>query len=252
MKILISPAKKMRTDTDTLSPQALPAFLPETERLLSALRSLSRQELKQLWRCSDAITDLNVERLARMELGKGLTPALLSYQGIQYQYMAPGVFETGQFTYLQEHLRILSAFYGIVRPFDSIQPYRLEMQCKLKVQDYNDLYAYWQDTLAKVLLKEVHTHKENYLLNLSSKEYEKAIRPYIPKEQWIDVIFQVEKKGKRKVEATQAKMARGRMVHFLAQRQVETLAEVYQFQEDGYQLDKERTGNQQIVFYKKG
>lgn len=95
MKILISPAKKMRTDTDTLSPQALPAFLPETERLLSALRSLSRQELKQLWRCSDAITDLNVERLARMELGKGLTPALLSYQGIQYQYMAPGVFETG-------------------------------------------------------------------------------------------------------------------------------------------------------------
>ena len=72
MKILISPAKKMRTDTDTLSPQALPAFLPETERLLSALRSLSRQELKQLWRCSDAITDLNVERLARME------PALLS------------------------------------------------------------------------------------------------------------------------------------------------------------------------------
>ena len=68
----------MRTDTDTLSPQALPAFLPETERLLSALRSLSRQELKQLWRCSDAITDLNVERLARMELGKGLTPALLS------------------------------------------------------------------------------------------------------------------------------------------------------------------------------
>ena len=123
---------------------------------------------------------------------------------------------------------------------------------KRQVQDYNDLYAYWQDTLAKVLLKEVHTHKEKYLLNLSSKEYEKAIRPYIPKEQWIDVIFQVEKKGKRKVEATQAKMARGRMVHFLAQRQVETLAEVYQFQEDGYQLDKERTGNQQIVFYKKG
>mgnify|MGYP000767637677 CR=1 FL=1 len=71
MKILISPAKKMRTDTDTLSPQALPAFLPETERLLSALRSLSRQELKQLWRCSDAITDLNVERLARMASDKG-------------------------------------------------------------------------------------------------------------------------------------------------------------------------------------
>ena len=130
MKILISPAKKMRTDTDTLSPQALPAFLPETERLLSTLRSLSRQELKQLWRCSDAITDLNVERLARMELGKGLTPALLSYQGIQYQYMAPGVFETGQFTYLQEHLRILSGFYGMLRPFDGVTPYRLEMQAK--------------------------------------------------------------------------------------------------------------------------
>ena len=148
MKILISPAKKMRTDTDTLSPQALPAFLPETERLLSALRSLSRQELKQLWRCSDAITDLNVERLARMELGKGLTPALLSYQGIQYQYMAPGVFETGQFTYLQEHLRILSGFYGMLRPFDGVTPYRLEMQAKLQTDGAKDLYGYWGSEIA--------------------------------------------------------------------------------------------------------
>lgn len=154
MKILISPAKKMRTDTDTLSPQALPAFLPETERLLSALRSLSRQELKQLWRCSDAITDLNVERLARMELGKGLTPALLSYQGIQYQYMAPGVFETGQFTYLQEHLRILSGFYGMLRPFDGVTPYRLEMQARLSVNGCPDLYAFWGDRLARALAGE--------------------------------------------------------------------------------------------------
>ena len=175
MKILISPAKKMRTDTDTLSPQALPAFLPETERLLSALRSLSRQELKQLWRCSDAITDLNVERLARMELGKGLTPALLSYQGIQYQYMAPGVFETGQFTYLQEHLRILSGFYGMLRPFDGVTPYRLEMQARLSVNGCPDLYAFWGDRLARALAGEA-----GLVVDLASQEYSRAVLPHLP------------------------------------------------------------------------
>ena len=156
----------IRDSTDTLSPQALPAFLPETERLLSALRSLSRQELKQLWRCSDAITDLNVERLARMELGKGLTPALLSYQGIQYQYMAPGVFETGQFTYLQEHLRILSGFYGMLRPFDGVTPYRLEMQARLSVNGCPDLYAFWGDRLARALAGEA-----GLVVDLASQEY---------------------------------------------------------------------------------
>ena len=245
MKILISPAKKMRTDTDTLSPQALPAFLPETERLLSALRSLSRQELKQLWRCSDAITDLNVERLARMELGKGLTPALLSYQGIQYQYMAPGVFETGQFTYLQEHLRILSGFYGMLRPFDGVTPYRLEMQAKVKAPFCKNLYDFWGDSLGEFLLQE-----DSVLVNLASEEYAKAVRPAVAgKGRFVTCVFAEEPEPGRLVEkGVYVKMARGEMVRFAAEHNVQSPEGLQGFSRLGYAFDSQRSTEDTYLF----
>ena len=128
MRIIISPAKKMHVDTDSLAPEGLPQFLSEARRLLSALRAMPGPALQALWNCNDAIAALNMERLRHMDLERDLTPAILSYEGIQYQYMAPGVFETGQFAFIQEHLRILSGFYGLLRPFDGVVPYRLEMQ----------------------------------------------------------------------------------------------------------------------------
>ncbi len=149
MKILISPAKKMRSDPDTLAPEALPALLPETERLLAALRAMTPGELQALWRCSDAIAAQNLERLRDMDLRRRLTPALLSYVGLQYQYMAPGVLEQRQYDYLQDHLRILSGFYGVLRPFDGVTPYRLEMGARLKTEGARDLYAFWGDKLAR-------------------------------------------------------------------------------------------------------
>ena len=246
MKILISPAKKMRTDTDTLSPQALPAFLPETERLLSALRSLSRQELKQLWRCSDAITDLNVERLARMELGKGLTPALLSYQGIQYQYMAPGVFETGQFTYLQEHLRILSGFYGVLRPFDGVTPYRLAMQAKLKIREAKDLYSYWNNQLAEHIFSET-----DCIINLASKEYSVCVSKYLrPGIRFITCVFGEGKGGKIIEKGTMCKMARGEMVRWMAVHQIERTGDLTAFQALGYRFSPAHSNQTHLVFLK--
>ena len=247
MKILISPAKKMRTDTDTLSPQALPAFLPETERLLSALRSLSRQELKQLWRCSDAITDLNVERLARMELGKGLTPALLSYQGIQYQYMAPGVFETGQFTYLQEHLRILSGFYGMLRPFDGVTPYRLEMQARLSVNGCPDLYAFWGDRLARALAGEA-----GLVVDLASQEYSRAVLPHLPRGvPLVACIFgRLRPDGRVVEQGAPCKMARGQMVRWMAEQAVTRVEELREFRDLGYRFSPERSDPGRYVFLK--
>ena len=133
MRIIISPAKKMWVDTDSLPVQTLPDFLPETERLLAALRAMTPEELQALWDCNDSIAALNVERLAAMDLRRRLTPAILSYEGIQYQYMAPGVFEAEQYDFIQKHLRIVSGFYGLLRPFDGVTPYRLEMRAKLAV-----------------------------------------------------------------------------------------------------------------------
>lgn len=143
MRILISPAKKMRVDTDSLAPAGLPAFLPETQRLLAALRAMTAPQLQALWKCNDSIAALNLERLTGMDLHRQLTPAILSYEGIQYRYMAPGVLDRGALAYLQAHLRILSGFYGLLRPFDGVTPYRLEMAAPLSVDGRKDLYAFW-------------------------------------------------------------------------------------------------------------
>ena len=132
MRLIISPAKKMKVDTDSFPCHRLPAFLPQTQEILARLQRLSGQELKSLWKCSDKIALLNQQRLACMDLHRMLTPAILAYEGIQYQYMAPGVFNQEELAYVEEHLRILSGFYGLLRPFDGVTPYRLEMQARVK------------------------------------------------------------------------------------------------------------------------
>ena len=141
MRIIISPAKKMNMDTDSLPVRDLPAFLEETEELCRVLQSKSPEELQKLWKCSDQIASLNVERLRQMDLRRNLTPAVLAYEGIQYQYMAPNVFTSQEYDYIQTHLRILSGFYGVLCPFDGVTPYRLEMQTKLKARKVNNLYS---------------------------------------------------------------------------------------------------------------
>lgn len=121
MRIIISPAKQMRVDTDSLACTELPVFTDRAEILKDWIRSLSYQEQKTLWACNDKIARQNAERFAHMDLTKNLTPALLAYDGIQYTYMAPAVFEDGQFEYVQEHLRILSGFYGVVKRIRKVQ-----------------------------------------------------------------------------------------------------------------------------------
>ena len=192
MRIIISPAKKMNVDTDSLPWRDLPAFLPQTQLLLTILQTMGYDELKKLWKCNDQIAALNCERFAKMDLHSGLTPALLAYEGIQYQYMAPGVFSNREFDYVQEHLRILSGFYGILKPFDGVLPYRLEMQAKLRVGDAQDLYAYWGSTLAEQLFAET-----DCIVNLASKEYSICVSRYLPEHvRFITCVFGEEKDGK--------------------------------------------------------
>ena len=125
MKLLISPAKKMRADTDFLAPKSVPALLEHARVLADWLRGLDYPELKKLLSCNDAIAELNFRRYQEMDFGRANTPALLAYDGIQYQYMAPQLFTAEQFAYVEAHLRILSGLYGVLRPFDGVTPYRL-------------------------------------------------------------------------------------------------------------------------------
>ena len=209
---------------------------------------MSYEELKKLWKCNDQIAQLNVRRLGDMDLRKGLTPALLAYEGIQYQYMAPGVFTDGAFAYIQEHLRILSGFYGILKPFDGVTPYRLEMQAKLKIGQCKDLYAYWGDRLAKALLAET-----DCILNLASKEYSICISKYLPAPvRFITCVFGEEKNGKVIEKGTMCKMARGEMVRFMAQNQIQTPEQIRSFDRLNYRFDGVRSDESTYVFLRKG
>ena len=217
MRIIISPAKKMNMDTDSLPIRALPRFLGRTEELLALLRAMSPEELKALWKCNDRLVRLNVERLADMNLRSQLTPAILAYEGIQYQYMAPGVFTGEELEYVQEHLRILSGFYGVLRPFDGVLPYRLEMQARLKTPEGKDLYEFWGDTLAAEVFGET-----DCVVNLASREYSQCLSRYVPSgARFITCVFGERKDGTIVEKGTMCKMARGEMVRYLAENRAE-------------------------------
>ena len=185
MKIILSPAKKMVTDTDSIAPVGMPDFLDKTTKILSWMKSLEKEELKAIWKCNDKIAEQNFHRLENMDLYNRLTPAVLAYEGIAFQYMAPSVFENSQFEYVQNHLRILSAFYGILKPMDGVTPYRLEMQAKVGIGDAKNLYEYWGELLYRSVIDD-----SRIIINLASKEYSKCIEKYLtPKDKYITISF---------------------------------------------------------------
>ena len=244
MRIIIAPAKKMRSDPDSLAPAGLPDFLPETEVLCAALRSMDPAALQRLWRCNDRIAALNVRRLEEMDLRRNLTPAILAYEGIQYQYMAPGVFSQGEYDYVQTYLRILSGFYGLLRPFDGVTPYRLEMQAKLAVGGARDLYGFWGDRLARRLFAET-----DCILNLASKEYSLCVSRFLePSVRFVTCVFGQEKDGKILEQGTQCKMARGEMVRYLAETGAETLEAVRGFDRLDYRFSPAHSDEETLVF----
>lgn len=244
MKIIISPTKKMVIETDYFQAESRPRYLKETKILLEKLRSLSYEEVKQLWKCNDTIASENVARLQEMQLDDALSPALMTYKGLQYQYMAADLFTHDQLTYVKENLRILSGFYGILRPFDGIAPYRLEMQAPLSIQNHKNLYQFWGQKLYDAL-----AFDQGPVINLASKEYTKAISPYLkPDDQLIEIVFASLIDGKLKVKATPAKMARGQMVRFMAQTQAKTIEDIKTFDHPHYKFSKAHSNETTLVF----
>lgn len=244
MKIVISPAKKMNIDNDSLAHQDLPVFLNQTELLCERLKEMSYDELKALWKCNDKIAMLNVERLQHMDLRRNLTPAIFSYEGIQYQYMSPSIFTDDEFSYVQDHLRILSGFYGVLHPFDGVVPYRLEMQAKLTMGEAKDLYAFWGDSLAKYLFAET-----DCIINLASKEYSLCVLKHLPETvRFITCVFGEWKDGKIIEKGTICKMARGEMVRYMAENQIEDPDEIKMFSRLNYKYSEEHSDDHTFVF----
>ena len=219
MRIIISPAKKMRVDTDSFACGELPVFLDRTETLMNWIKGLSYKEQKKLWACSDKIAQENAERFAEMDLRKNLTPAIIAYDGIQYTYMAPSVFENSQFDYVQEHLRILSGFYGVLKPMDGVVPYRLEMQAKANVDGVSNLYDFWG----------IEKH-------LSAQD------------RFITCVFGELENGKVVQKGVYAKMARGDMVRYMAEIGAIAPEQLKAYDRCCYHFDESRSTDTEYVF----
>lgn len=287
MRLVISPAKKMNV-VDDLPWEGLPRYLDRTQVLLDRLRELSRDEAQALWKCSDALTDLNYERLQTMGLKRGLSPAILAYEGIQYQAMAPSVMTEDELAYLRDHLRILSGFYGVVRPFDGVAPYRLEMQAKLTAAGARDLYGFWGRSLYEALADpgDGAGAAPDVVVNLASAEYARAVTPYFGKPGGsggmveasragagrieaaggrargddsaeegapespglLTCLFGTVRDGKLVQKATEAKAARGSFVRWCAERAVENPAELRRFDAMGFALDEGLSTADTLVF----
>lgn len=262
LQVIISPAKQMRAAQDAFEVLGIPPFAHETARLHRALLDIERNEgsnsLQALWNVSDKLLGpclntlhefgpiLKNGDLDNPALACHLSPAVMSYHGIQYQSMAPEVMDSAQLAWLQNHLWILSGLYGCVRPFHGVEPYRLEMGAKLAVDNARDLYAFWGDKLACAIAP---TGSNTTVVNLASVEYAKAVLPHLAGDATtITCLFgEGVRNGKPIQRSTASKKARGSMVRWMAENKVEDAAGLTEFNL-GYRYVPELSSPDSLVF----
>lgn len=244
MKILISPAKNMNTSHDFLKPKSLPFFLAKTKEIVEVLKNKSYDDYFAIFNASQNIINKTYQTYQNFSFTENLTPAILAYDGIQYKYMLNTLFTSQEYEYLNENLYILSGLYGVLRPFDGISDYRLEMVNNLAINENKDLYQYWHDLIYQYIFKD-----NEVVLSLLSNEYKKCLLPYLKNnDQFIEVYFYEKEGNKLKDKAVYTKMARGLMVRYIVQNKIKSLEEVKKFQENGYEYNEELSNNYKLVF----
>lgn len=244
MKIIISPAKRMHQDIAYLRANQLPIYIKEAQVLVDFMRTRSEQEVKNILQCSDTIAQNASCMYKNMNLHENVVPAILSYEGIQYTYMAPGIFLDEYFTYVEEHLRILSGLYGILRPLDGVVPYRLELNNPFKTPFCSNLYEYWDHRLYTEVCKE-----DSVILDLASVQYSRIIKKYMDREvRFVKCYFMENEHGTLREKGVYVKMARGEMVRYLAEQGIEDIEQVKQFQRLHYHFQADLSDEYNFVF----
>ena len=246
MKIIISPAKKMKRE-EYVAPLHRPMFLKEAGELLSFLRSLSDSEKAKVWKVKGALLSSSLSSLSMLSLEDIGSPAIFSYDGIQYTYMSPSSFTDSMLEYAEKNLRIISGLYGLLRPLDGVGTYRLEMESPISIPGYGDLYSYWGGKIASSLMED-----ERLLVNLASAEYSKAVLPYLPSTVTVVTpVFLDWEKGRYVSKGVYAKMERGEMVRFLAETGAETVEEIMKFSSRGYEFSRFLSDSNTLCFVRK-
>lgn len=255
MLIVLSPAKTLDYDTPlTTDEHTLPDFIEDSAELVGGLKLLSPADLSNLMGISDTLAVLNVTRFA--EWSKKFTkrnsrPAILAFNGDVYEGFAAGSLTTKQLAYTQSHVRILSGLYGVLRPLDLMQPYRLEMGTRFANARGKDLYAFWGGRVTEALNQVLAAHKRKVLVNLASEEYFKVVRPKLLDAEVITPVFEDWKGGRYKVISFHAKRARGMMARFAAAKGISQVDKLKAFDAEGYAYDEQASTESHWVFRRK-
>jgi len=252
MITVISPAKTLDFSEQRLTKDhSTPAFLDDSQELIDVLSRYSSTKISNLMGVSDKIADLNAGRYQSWQTPftpENAKAALLAFKGDVYTSFTCEDYKKADFNFAQKHLRILSGLYGVLRPLDLIQPYRLEMGTKLKTGRGNTLYAFWGTMITAALNDDAKTAKAKALVNLASNEYFSSIRPETLDIPVVTPIFKDAKNGKYKVISFFAKRARGSMADWIIRHRIKKPADLHSFDGLGYRYDKDSSTNEKPLF----
>jgi len=255
MLTIISPAKTLDYDTPApIRDYSIPSFLNNSQQLIDVLHSMTAEEIGLMMKISPRLAELNTDRFRQWQqpfTPNNAKPSLFAFKGDVYTGLDAGSLTAQEITFAQNHLRILSGLYGLLRPLDLMQPYRLEMGTKLLNPRGRNLYAFWGDALTGALNKEFSEHESNTLVNLASHEYFKAIRPAQLKARVVTPIFKEFKGGDFKVIGLFAKKARGMMARFIIRQQLDDPEGLKDFSESGYRFESDLSSDNDWVFTRK-
>jgi cytoplasmic iron level regulating protein YaaA (DUF328/UPF0246 family) len=252
MLITLSPSKGQDFETASLSKKhTKPADLKDSELLIKELRKIKSKQLQEMMTISENIATLNVDRIKTFTTPfttKNAKQAIFAFKGDVYGGFELDSFNEDDYSYAQNHLRILSGLYGCLRPLDLIQPYRLEMKTKLKNERGENLYQFWDDRITKSINKELKKQKEPVLVNLASNEYFKSVKPKLLEGRLLNISFKETKAGKTRVVAIFAKRARGMMADYIIRNRIEKPEDIKKFKLAGYKFNKDLSDDKQWTF----
>ncbi|TNE36578.1 MAG: peroxide stress protein YaaA [Alphaproteobacteria bacterium] len=255
MLAVISPAKKLDFTRDAeIGDFTELEFLPQTRKLLTRARKLTAEDLKRLMQISDDLATLNRERFRKMKFPntpENAKQAVYAFNGDTYMGLDAGTMDEADIDYAQDHLRILSGLYGLVRPLDLIQPYRLEMGTRLDTERGENLYQFWGDRIAKKINSLMKEQTEKCLVNLASTEYFKAVDLKSLKTPVVTPVFKEVKGDVAKVISFSAKRARGMMARYMIRNRIDRPEGLKEFTEAGYGFQAAQSNDAEYIFTRK-
>lgn len=250
MLLILSSAKTLVFDDAFTVPETTePIFKEDSDFLVNLLQQFSEKDLEKLLRISESLANLNYQRFQSFKTGKKQA-AILAYRGDVFKQLRLNKFNNNDYLFAQNHVRIISGLYGILRPFDQISPYRLEMNTRLKTEKDDNLYQFWGEKVTEQLNNELAKHNNQVLLNLASDDYSRIIK----KEQFnyptLTISFKEMRDGKLKTIGIIAKKNRGLMTNWIIQNRIDDLSKLKDYNGLGYHYDASLSNEQEVVFIK--